>query len=493
MNPVTRFLRERATSLGDRPYLTPEEGESVSYGELWRGICHVAHELEALGLAEGDSFLLPMANRADCVVLFFGALAAGRVPIITSLRSPPIYLDEIGERAGAKMMVSPAALELRHLPTTLEVHRVESGARDDEPSWPERGEDETAYILFSSGSTGRPKGILTSYRALRSKQRAMTEGYGLGPDDRHMLLLPIHHVSGIYHHLLMAMELGADIFIPAHAEAHDVFALIARERIGFVQLVPTLIAALISGDEEPEAGVKEHLRFVGSGSAPLTVERLEAFEARFGIKIVQCYGMTEASCAMVVHNPPDGERRLASAGKPLPDNEMQVWDAAGKQLPPGEVGEIVVRGKNLLTGNVGDEPKLQLHDGFMRTGDSGYMDEGGFIFHMGRRDEMLKRGGHLIYPREVEDAVLASVPGAVEAAAFGVPHEQLGQDLVCYVAFGDAEPASLRKMIRALRERLPPERLPTHMIPIDALPRVKGVKVDKRTLMKRFQEIQERT
>lgn len=482
------YVRDRIESVpAARSFIQHETGDALAYGELWPRIRGVAGELEAAGIPPGASFLLPMENTPDSVTLFLGALCAGRVPVLVSPRSPEGYLADVARIAATTTLVRSSRAQLPATPASLRVLTLACEPAAREPDWPARGARDTAYILFTSGSTGAPKGIQTPYAGVVSKLAGMHAGYRLTERDRHLSVLPTSHVSGLYHNVLLAFQAGAGIYMRTSFVRDDFFDVIARERIGFVQIVPTLIASLLASDVRAPPSIHEHLVQIGSGSAFLPARQLVAFEERFGVRIVQCYGMTETACAITLCNPTDGKRRPDSVGRPLPGNEITIWEN-GAPVPVGQVGDVMVRGENVLTGYAGDASTPPFTREWLRTGDRGRLDDEGYLRLEGRSDDMIKRGAHLIYPKEIEDVVLACVPGIVEVAAFGVPHDTLGHDLVCCVSFGSSPPLSSREMIRRVRDRLPPERVPSQISVVDALPRIRGVKLDRRALQALHEE-----
>jgi acyl-coenzyme A synthetase/AMP-(fatty) acid ligase/acyl carrier protein len=224
------------------------------------------------------------------------------------------------------------------------------------------------------------------------------------------------------------------------------------------------------------------LRFIGTASGYLPPKEQAAFEERFGVPLLQGYGLTECTCGIVLNSLDSAIRRPGVAGLPLKVNEIKVVDNAGIEVEKGEVGEVLVRGRNVAHHFLGyDGPEFD--QGWLKTGDLGRFDEAGNIVLVGRRVSVINRGAYKIYALEVEEA-LAAVPGVNEAAVIGVPDPVLGQDIVAFVTLDRAtEPAQL---LGALRSKLSSFKIPSQIIPIDKMPQNRLGKIVKDELLQLY-------
>jgi long-chain acyl-CoA synthetase len=266
-------------------------------------------------------------------------------------------------------------------------------------------------------------------------------------------------------------------------DAEAALKAIERDHATIFDGVPTMFIALL---EHPELDKYDasSLRVTISGGAPIPAQVLDAFEEKFGIAILEGYGLTEtaSTCSF---NPSVDERRAYSVGKPIWGTEMQIWDEQGNALPPGRehVGEIVTQGIHVMKGYL-NQPEATAEafaGGWFHTGDLGYMDEDGFYFIVDRKKDLIIRGGYNVYPREVEE-VLYSHPAVAAAAVVGVPHVRLGEEVKAFVTFKPGKSATEEELIAYCKERMAAYKYPRSVEVRDALPLTAAGKIAKREL-----------
>jgi acyl-CoA synthetase (AMP-forming)/AMP-acid ligase II len=341
-------------------------------------------------------------------------------------------------------------------------------------------------VIFSSGTTGEPKGIVHSHSNAMHELDAMIEGYGARGLRKHHLILTLAHVSGLYRSLLMPFCTGGTVTMRRLFDPQTFWFDVCAQQVEFVQMVPSHIAMLNRAPHGPASGRTSSLRFVGTASAYLPPKEQKTFEERFGVPILQGYGLTECTCGITLNSLDPKIRRPGVVGRPLSVNEIRLVDNAGLEVESGELGEVQVRGKNIAVRFLGYAgPSFQ--DGWLKTGDMGRMEADGNIVLIGRTTNIVNRGAYKIYTREVEDA-LGALKGIEEAAVIGVPHPLLGEDLVAFVTPEQA-PGPLQ-LLGALRRTLSSYKIPSRIIPIAEIPKNKMGKPLRESLVQRLVHVQ---
>jgi malonyl-CoA/methylmalonyl-CoA synthetase len=294
--------------------------------------------------------------------------------------------------------------------------------------------------------------------------------------------LPIFHIHGLFVALHTAMLNGSGIVFLGGFDVAAVRA--AMKRATIMMGVPTFYTRLLA---EPDFGRDdcEAMRLFISGSAPLTVETFNAFEARTGHRILERYGMSEAG--MIASNPLDGERIAGSVGFPLPDVSVRITGEDGDPVPAGTPGDVEVKGPNIFAGywRMPDKTKSEFRDGWFVTGDVGVLDETGRLSLVGRAKDLVIAGGYNIYPIEIEQ-LLDAVPGIAESAVIGAPHPDMGEGVVAIVVADRQFPQPDDAALSAALETLAKFKRPRRFFWIDALPRNTMGKVQKQALRERF-------
>ncbi len=319
---------------------------------------------------------------------------------------------------------------------------------------------------------------------LQFMSSSLAEHLSLTPDDHCLLILPLFHVNAICVSFLAPMLTGGQLSVTGRFSPARFCDDVARLRPTYFSAVPTIYALLASQPDEIVTDTSS-LRFAVCGAAPISKELLDRAEQRFGLVIVEGYGLTEGTCASAC-NPPAGVRKLGSVGPALPKQTLAIMDDSGALLPPGSVGEVVVRGANVMHGYLGrpEETERTIVDGWLHTGDVGRLDEDGYLTLVDRVKDMIIRGGENIYPKEIENA-LATHDGVLEAAVVGAPNEVYGEVPVAYVVTYPDSPVTEDQLTEHLRDRLTKVKLPVAIHIVDALPRNPVGKIDKPGLRSR--------
>jgi O-succinylbenzoic acid--CoA ligase len=291
---------------------------------------------------------------------------------------------------------------------------------------------------------------------------------GLRPDDRWLACLPLFHVGGLSI-LLRSVIYGTTAVVHTGFDAARVNAAIDDEGITLVSVVANMLQRMLDAHGDRPFPASLRCVLLGGGPAP---EPLLRRCAAIGVPVVQTYGLTETASQVVTLAPDDALRKLGSAGKPLYGAELRIVAENGAECPAGEAGEIAVRGPNVTPGylNRPEETAAALRDGWLHTGDHGYLDEEGYLYVLDRRDDLIVSGGENVYPAEVE-AALQSHPDVLEAGVYGVEDEKWGRVPVAVVVLRAGARVDEPALLACCRERLAGYKLPRRIEFADALPR----------------------
>jgi acyl-CoA synthetase (AMP-forming)/AMP-acid ligase II len=316
---------------------------------------------------------------------------------------------------------------------------------------------------------------------------AVIDGFDITSDDHSLLILPLFHVNGIVVSTLSPLLAGGRATIAGRFKVDTFFDRIEQTRATYFSAVPT-IYTMLCGLPASVSPVTSSVRFAVCGAAPASVELLEAFESRFGIPIIEGYGLSEGSCASTV-NPLTGKRKAGTVGLPLPGQTIRLVDPSGNPAPDGEAGEVVIKGANVMRGylNRPEETANTIVDGWLHTGDVGRFDEDGYLVLVDRAKDMIIRGGENIYPREIE-AVVHGLSQIAEAAVVGRAHPVYGEEPVLFVSLHPDTTLDTDAILAHLRASLSKYKLPVEITIMDDLPKNAVGKIAKPELRKRLVE-----
>lgn len=379
----------------------------------------------------------------------------------------------------------------RDLPEMPSLERWSAG-QSDAPLEVRRGPDDVAIIKSTGGTTGRPKGVLQTHRALEAMYRAIETCMPPRKPPVHLVAAPFTHVAGAVAHSLMAH--GARQIVLERADPGRILQLIEQERVTYLFLPPTVIYRLLA---HPELRRHDYssLEYFIYAAAPMSVDKLHAALEVFGPVMAQCFGQAEVPlmCTYlspqehVVGDDPRAPRRLASAGRATAGTDIAIVDDDGKLLPCGERGEIVVRGELVTPGYFRDPVASAeaMKHGWRHTGDIGYLDEGGYLYIVDRKRDMIISGGFNVYPSEIEQ-VLWSHPSVQDCAVIGVPHEDWGETVKAVVELRPGAAATESELMAFCRERLGAIKTPKSVELWSELPRSSVGKVLKRDIRAKY-------
>ena len=478
---LATMLRESALAYPDKP-VALYDGGRLTYAQLDALTDRFAVGLRASGMERGETVGLQLPNIPQFLIAYFGMLKAGciGVPLNVLLKAPELayclgdararsLITWAGVADEAVKGAADAGVHTVYVVNTPGVPEPAAGRRFEEllavdpetPPMEPTDPGDTAVIVYTSGTTGQPKGAeLTHYQLYMN---ADTPGrlFGIRDDDVVLVVLPLFHVFGLSSQLNVCVRFGATMSLVPRFDPEKVLEVMQRDGVTIFEGVPTMYVALL---HHPTLGEYDmsRLRIGVSGGAPIPAEVLDAFEERFGIVILEGYGLTETA-STTTFNVSAAERKIYSVGKPIWGVEVQIWDDENRVLAPGadHIGEIVIRGVNMMRGYFGNPEATAeaFAGGWFHTGDLGYRDEDGFYFIVDRKKELIIRGGYNVYPREVEE-VLYTHPAVAAAAVVGVPDERLGEEVKAYVETKPGATATEQEVIDFMRTRVAAYKYP---------------------------------
>jgi acyl-CoA synthetase (AMP-forming)/AMP-acid ligase II len=353
--------------------------------------------------------------------------------------------------------------------------------RDDSFALPEVAPGALALLMYTSGTTGKPKGVMLTQSNLCANAHAISAEHRLGPADRVTAVLPLYHINAFAVTMLAPLAHGGSLAMPAKFSAARFWEQAAG--CTWINLVPTMISYLLEGETPPRTQTAA-IRFCRSASAALPPEHHRAFEAKFGIGIIETMGLTE-TVAPSFSNPLDAQRRkLGSVGR-ASGCEARIVDAALQPVADGTTGELAIRGPNVMRGYYKNEDATRASftpDGWLRTGDLGHRDADGFFFVTGRIKELIIKGGENIAPREIDEALLAH-PAVLDAAAVGIPDPHYGQEIMACVVLREGAACSEDELRAFCLEHLGRYKTPKRLRFVAELPRGPSGKVQRLKLL----------
>jgi len=488
------ILQATAAARPDHVVMKLNERE-IRYRELDRAARGVAASLRARGIAPGDAVALMIPNVPEFTISYFGILYAGCtvVPLNVLLAAPEVeyHLGDSDARllVAHSMFAEPAG---------------EGAARAEVPVvWADReGDDsvaamaaaepvaqlhdtlatDTAVILYTSGTTGKPKGAeLTHANLTINSALVVPKLLPIGPDDVTLATLPLFHSFGQTCIQNATIAVGGTFTLLPRFGAKEAFEIVQRDGVTIFAGVPTMYFALLHYDGH-EAYDMSSLRYCMAGGAPLPVEVLKDFEARYPVKILEGYGLSETS-PVASFNVLDRPRKPGSIGYPVWGVEMAILDDDDEPVPDGERGEICIRGHNVMKGYLkrAEATAEALRGGWFHSGDIGVRDTDGAYSIVDRKKDMILRGGFNVYPREVEE-VLYSHEAVIEAAVFGVPHPSHGEEVKAVIVLKPGTKLSADDVIAFCKQRLAAYKYPRIVEFSAELPKGPTGKILKREL-----------
>jgi long-chain acyl-CoA synthetase len=510
---VQEFLEQSAQRRPEKTALICGE-RRATYAAVEAQANHLAHGLTALGVQRGDRVAIWLENSIAAAVAIFGVLKAGAVFMVVHPTTKPDKLAFILANSRARVLVT--AIEKRaslaerlggmgHLQAVVAEGAVPEDGPAVGPRWVsmsdllaahstqegppqvERVDVDLASLVYTSGSTGSPKGVMLTHLNIVTAANSIINYLHNTSDDVILNILPLSSVYGLGH-LLMGLKIGGTVVLErSFAYPHVVLKRMAEEGVTGFGLVPMVAAMLLNLDLKKYD--LSRLRYITNASAPMPTEHLLKLQKVLPqVRIYSMYGQTE--CLRVTYlEPEEIERRPASVGRGMPNQELYLVDEAGNRVGPGEIGELVVRGSHVMKGywELPEETARALRPGplpnesVLYAGDLFRMDEEGYLYFVSRKDDIIKSRGEKVSPKEIED-VLHALEGVEEVAVIGVPDAVLGQAIKAIIVARKGAVLTQEAVLRCCADHLEDFMMPKFVEFRDALPKTDVGKIKKREL-----------
>lgn len=510
---VGKLLTKSAQTYPDKLAIA-HGAKRLNYAQFNARSNRMANALYKLGVKQGDNVALLQYNYPEMLESMFACFKAGCGAVPINWRLHPKEFAFIMDHSEAKAAVlSPefneAILEVRdripNVRSLITLGHAEGELLDYEALLSRESNDfedtvvhpdDLAWLFYTSGTTGLPKGAMLTHRNLL----AMTMNFyadicpGFGPDDVILHAAPLSHGSGCYA-LPNVGKGAANIILESKSfDPELIFKTIQEYRVTNMFAAPTMIKLMV---DSPAVDQYDHssLKSLNYGGAPMLVEDLKQAMSKLGPCLVQLFGQAESPMTItylphqdhVQEGSPEQMKRLSSAGMPRTDVEVKIFDSDENELPPGETGEIVTRSDLVMKGYWRNPEATAdtIKNGWLHTGDMGYLDDGGYLFIMDRSKDMIISGGENIYPREIEE-VLIKHPAVREVAVIGVPDTKWGEAIKAVVSLNAGESASEEALIHFCRDHIASYKKPKTVDFVNELPKNNYGKILKRELREKY-------
>lgn len=480
------------------------EGKSYTNRALYDQSRRLASALAGLGLGPEDRVVVMMPNCPEVLVCYPAIWRTGMTAIPVLFLLEAHELRYILENSGARAIVTSP--EIHHKVADAlaglgrDVHVITTGGPDVAPegclSFDElvgrhepmttiapREPHDVATILYTSGTTGQPKGVMQTHHnlyanAMNSWNTASTRDRG----ETSLLVLPLAHSFGLGV-LVGGYLFGGRAVLMRWFNPEQALSLIQEHRVKSMAGVPTMFVYMMMHPNAGSYDTSSVTRWL-VGAAPMPTEQLREFEGKFGGTMYVGYGLTE-SCPGIAVEREGMTRKPGSTGVPMAGVEVKIVDDDGKELPQGKIGEVIARGENISPGYYGNAEATAetFRDGWLFTGDMGYLDDDGYLFIVERKKDLVIRGGLNVYPKDVEEVIYRH-PAVKEAAVVGVPDLRMGEEVCAYIVKRDGAAATAEDIILHCQANLAKYKTPRYVEFVDALPKTNIGKIQKKELRK---------
>jgi O-succinylbenzoate-CoA ligase len=463
-----------------------DDNINLTNAEFLDAVVRAAAVLQAHRVSAGDVVAIMLPNTASFLVSLFATwrLGAAATPINPSLAAAEVAYQVSDAAAKVLIVEEPLAVEVPETSVLL-TSELASGPSQVEGSV-QLPDDALAVLIYTSGTTGRPKGVMLDHANLNAMCAMVIDAFSLGNADHSLLILPLFHVNGIVAGTLSPLLAGGRVTVAGRFSPKSFWNRVEQSGATYFSAVPTIYTMLADLPAEITPDTSS-VRFAVCGAAPASVELLDKFESRYGIPIIEGYGLSEGSCASTLNPPPNGPRKAGTVGPPLPGQTIRIVDVNGNPVADGEAGEVLIQGPNVMRGylNRPEETAKTLVDGWLHTGDIGRLDEDGYLVLVDRAKDMIIRGGENIYPKEIE-AVVYQLPQIAEAAVVGRAHPVYGEEPVLFVSPSSGAALDIDQIRAHLTQSLAKYKLPVEITILDELPKNPVGKFDKPSLRKKL-------
>jgi o-succinylbenzoate---CoA ligase len=479
--------------LSNRAFLTPSrvalktDKETITFGELHTRALSFAKKLNNLGILNGDIVALLLKNSIDMVVAIHALKYIGATTVLLNTRLTSHELLWQLEDSEPRMILTEGDFwgkfhQINEKVDCSNLHKIDEIKRVDEKDFDFVSTfkmDAVDTIMYTSGTTGKPKGVLQTYGNHWWSAIGSALNIGLHEKDVWLSAVPLFHISGLSI-LMRSVIYGIPVVLHETFNAEEINNSILKDEVTIISVVSTMLSQMINclGDRNYPTS----LRCVLLGGGPAPKPLLEECKER-SIPVYQTYGMTETSSQIVTLSPEYSLQKLGSAGKPLFPSQIKII-SNGVEALPTHSGEIVVKGPNVTIGylNREDATADSIRNGWLYTGDIGYLDDEGFLYVLDRRSDLIVSGGENVYPAEIE-SVLLSHPFIKEVGVTGINDEKWGQVPYAFVKLESNKSLTEEEVLTFCLERLAKYKVPKHVYFVEELPRNASNKLVRNRLL----------
>ena len=503
---VGEWVTKRTLSYPERLFLKEEDGREFNNRTFNERVNRMANALADLGIIKGERVAALMLNSSEFLEIFFacGKTGAIMVPVNFRLAVPEliyilkdsaphalVYSSDFAEKVQA---IKAAGLPMEHyfrhggdkLAEDPPIADFAARFSADEPvPVREVTDDDPLFIMYTSGTTGDPKGAVLTHGNILFGAIHSLVGYGVNHTYKSLVVAPLFHIGGLVASATPVIYAGGSLVLQSFYNASEVIKLIQREKINYMFAVPVMFQVMTKSEEWDKADFS-HVHYFISGGAPIPTPVIRMYQEEKGVYFVQGYGMTEAGrlTSLLLE---DSIRKAGSVGKELFHLQLRIVDKNDRDVAPGEAGEIIVKGPNVFTQywNKPKETAEAIRDGWFHTNDMGRRDEEGFVYVIGRKQELIISSGENIYPAEVE-RVIQALPQVREAAAVAMPDETRGEVVAAFVMLHEGRQITEDELTHALDGQIANFKIPKKVIFVTDFPRNPAGKILKRELKKQL-------
>ncbi|WP_187118997.1 class I adenylate-forming enzyme family protein [Bacillus marasmi] len=496
------LIKEKST-LHPKKVILYYEDQAITYEELLTRVNQTAHFLKTKGIAKGDKLAILLNNTPEFYYFWFGcgAIGAVLVPINTASTSFEIeyfidHSDSVGFIAEESLLTDQInnVIEAKPLSfTTIINHKwqdILQGYSNDSHHDAVDSQD-VCCMMYTSGTTSKPKGVEITHENYLFAGETSVRNQWLTPNDRYLIFLPLFHANSQYYTSMASLVAGCSIILKQRFSSSSFWDDVERYQPTITSLVATVIKMLLQNNYRPNE-MNHSLKKAGYGLF-VTYQELQQFEARFGVRLFQWYGMTETITTSIVtplydERIIDEQTGIVPIGKAAVGHEIKIINDDGHELGPGQIGQILVKSPSLMKGYYKNQQATQetIRDGWLYTGDNGYYHDNGYIWFVDRNKDMIKRAGENISSIEVEN-VIRNHPKVEDCAVIAVPDSLREEAVAAFIKTQDGIELTIEELNQYCNDRLSYFKVPQIYEFVDDFPRTSIGKVQKNELRKKYQ------
>ncbi len=501
MKTIRQILEERAVQFNEKPAIIFKE-QTISFRQLKENVFKLAHFLQKQGVKQGERIAVYLPNSPEYIYSYLASFCLGAVCVPLDYMLKEDELISCLSHSEAKILIAKRKTDVDlvqiqksvvSVKTLLFLEDLEQIIVENEkgnPASPAGGhkglplqnnnDNDPALIMYTSGTTGKPKGILLNYKHLEGSPLAMKHFVDLTDRDVKLAAIPLSHIGGFIY-IQNCLHFGITLILMERFNPFEFLENISRHKITCFHIVPAMYTAILTLKEIERFDLSS-LRWMVVFGAPSSPEILKRFHQYCpNAELLNGWGMTETCPPNTVT--PLGSNKIESVGKPSNNCEIKIFDESDKELSPGQIGEIVIRGPYIMAGYYKDPEgtKEMMRDGWLHTGDLGRFDEEGFLYIAGRKKEMIKVGGQIVYAPEVE-AAFHKHEGVAEVAVIGMSDQMRGEVVKAFVVLKEGVEITTEDLRYFARQHLAHFKVPHSIELRKELPKNRTGKVDKELL-----------